>query len=199
MKKILLLAVVSLTALSAANADAVELSPYVGVKAGLSMLHNEAGGYPDQDRNVLFGSVSAGVDFLTYNPDMPYSFELEYTYRPEFKKAHSAGTDVKSQNISYMLNGYYDFVLQNPIRPYVSAGLGWTRNHRQVRYLSGAEIDKTAYDLTWSLGAGVRLPDVSYNTDAVFGYRYVDFGTMKTGTNVDMYAHELYAGLNYKF
>lgn len=199
MKKTLFFAALGISAFAVSAAQAVEVAPYAGVKTGVSMLRNNPAGFAHQDKNVVFGSIAAGVDFHAYNPDAPYSLELEYTYRPEFKKAKTGASDVKIQNQSLMLNGYYEFIVQNPIKPYVSAGIGWSRNHREVRYLTGGEVSKSVYDLTWSLGAGIRLPDVSYNTDAVFGYRYLDFGRMKTGTGVDMSAHEIYAGLNYKF
>ena len=200
MNKTLLLAAVGASFLAVNSAQAVNVAPYVGVKTGMSMFENDPSGFPKQDENLWFGSIAAGVDFQAYNPDAPYSFEIEYTYRPQMKKNHTGGADVKGQSRSLMLNGYYEFLTENQVRPFASAGIGWSKNNRKVRYYDGFGDSKSAYDLTWSLGAGVKIVDVAPNTDGIFGYRYVDMGEMKTGlSKAEISSQEIYAGINYKF
>lgn len=202
MKKTIFMAALGMSVLALNTAQAADFAPYVGLKTGISHVVNKAHSLPEQDDNLWFGSIALGADFREMDVNSNLLLELEYTYRPSFSEHSTAGTDVSSQSQSLMLNGYYVIPARMEVKPYISAGLGFSRNDRDVRYLTngGARFSKKADSLTWSLGAGALIPEVMDYTDIIVGYRYLDMGSMKTGwNNVDFRAHEFYAGINYKF
>ena len=125
--------------------------------------------------------------------------ELEYTYREDHSEEYDgglSGTEFGATNL--MLNGYFDFLPNYVISPYVSAGIGWTQVSLDTfSYSYGKTIveGNESDNFTWSLGAGMTVRiNKCLNIDA--GYRYIDMGDIESA-NVN--AHEIYFGLRYTF
>lgn len=200
MKKTLLLGAVAASLLAVNAVQAAPYAPYVSAKTGLSHVTNDPSHFSKQDENVWFGSVALGADLREGDNPQDLMFELEYTYRPEFSKHSLSAGNMKFQSKSLMLNGYYVIPARMEVKPYLSAGIGFSSNERKVTYTDGSRFKKDADMLTWSLGVGVLLPEVVDYTDVMLGYRFVDMGSFKSGySDVDMYANEFFAGISYKF
>lgn len=150
---------------------------------------------------------TAGVDFdnvwmMSGAIGYRYSYfraELEYSYREDHDETSPlglSGTEFGFHNL--MLNGYFDFLPNYVISPYVSAGIGWSRINMDVfSYNFGNTITENneSDNLTWSLGAGMTIRiNRCLNLDA--GYRYMDMGDID---NANVNAHEVYFGLRYTF
>ncbi len=158
----------------------------------------------DIDDNV---SATAGVDFdnvwmMSGAVGYRYSYfraELEYTYREDHTESSPTGkSGVEFGATNLMLNGYFDFLPNYVISPYVSAGIGWTQVSLDTfSYSYGKTIveGNESDNFTWSLGAGMTVRiNKCLNIDA--GYRYIDMGDIESA-NVN--AHEIYFGLRYTF
>ena len=167
------------------------------------------GGITNSNLNDKDDSISktAGVDFdnvwmMSGAVGYRYSYfraELEYTYREDHDEASPlglSGTEFGAQNL--MLNGYFDFLPNYVISPYISAGIGWTQVSMDTfSYNYGNTITESneSDNFTWSLGAGMTVRvNKCLNIDA--GYRYIDMGDIE---NANVNAHEVYFGLRYTF
>jgi opacity protein-like surface antigen len=114
--------------------------------------------------------------------------------------------DSEIDNLTLMLSIYYDFLLGAEQRwmPYVGAGVGAARNEVEVSdgVVSGDDDDT---DFAWQVGAGIGY-QVSNSVDVQIGYRYVDFGKADIDFDenagnfeADLFAHEVFAGMRWKF
>ncbi len=125
--------------------------------------------------------------------------ELEYTYREDHSEEYDgglSGTEFGATNL--MLNGYFDFLPNYVVSPYISAGIGWSQIELETfSTVGGGRTDKKvdSDNFTWSLGAGMTVRiNKCLNFDA--GYRYIDMGDIE---NANVNAHEVYFGLRYTF
>jgi opacity protein-like surface antigen len=95
------------------------------------------------------------------------------------------------RSLSAMLQGYYDFDVGGPLKPYVGAGVGVARN--KVKTISATNPASATLpalfsnfqlagdsdtSFAWFLGAGVGYA-VSSGLTLELGYRYVDLGDLK--------------------
>lgn len=179
-------------------------------------------GGKETDNNFGLG-LSVGMD-MGYYYDLPMRLELEYVYRgkAEFGQGPStvwsggqAFTASHSFDVtahSLMANAFYDFNNDSVFTPYIGAGLGFAYLDTTYRAgiangLSGSVASTSNnWNFAWNVGAGVAY----HINDAValdLGYRYVDLGTVETGTttvsnflgssSVDYTAHEMSIGLRF--
>ena len=205
MNKILLLAGVS-ACLFAANANALEVNPYVGAKLRYVDMSTDVNDTQDVDEKVMGGRLAVGTAFKTANGAI--RTELEYNRNEDAEKTHDMididnGTifkgKLKVETQSVMLNGYYDFDTGTKLTPYVGAGIGYAKV-KGTLYVSGVKdgsIDDNNFAWQAGFGAGYALTD---NVTFDAGYRYVDYGDFtEDSVKVDTSAHELYAGLRYSF
>ena len=125
--------------------------------------------------------------------------ELEYSYREDHDETSAtglSGTEFGAKNL--MLNGYFDFLPNYVISPYVSAGIGWAQLSLDTFSKAGGATTTNSVDsdnFTWSIGAGMTVRvNKCLNIDA--GYRYLDMGDIE---NANVNAHEVYFGLRYTF
>jgi outer membrane autotransporter protein len=209
MNKMLLLAGVA-AGLFAANAQALEFTPYVGAKVKyVDMSNDYKSGWEDEsvslnvDDNVWGGSVAAGLSTQVIGGAI--RGELEYNKNGDAKKTKSiAGEDLKMKlkTQSVMLNAYYDIDTGTQFTPYVGGGIGYTTAKASVAVAEEKGSDKdTAF--TWQLGAGVAYA-VNDNVTVDAGYRYVDcndfdYSDSENDVSVDTSAHEFYIGARYAF
>ena len=147
--------------------------------------------------------------------------ELAVGYRGSYKLDDvDAGVPISyftadAKSLSVMLNGYYDFG-SGPLRPYVTAGIGYARNKlgtvelnlpaTAVRLPIGGA---TKGNLAWSAGLGVGYAMTNRLTLDV-GYRYIDLGDIEassqtlpfnfgpySGATGKLRAHEITVGLRF--
>jgi opacity protein-like surface antigen len=123
--------------------------------------------------------------------------ELALAYRGDFDLDQSdAGAPPttfrgKIRSWSLMLNGYYDFEVGGPWKPYVAAGLGVARNEVKTisatnpaaatlpALFSNFQLEgDTDTGFAWTLGAGVGYA-VTPRMTLELGYRFVDLGDLK--------------------
>lgn len=198
-KKILTLATALLLSTTVAGTAAARDGWYAAFRGGIT----------NSNLNDIDDSISktAGVDFdnvwmMSGAVGYRYSYfraELEYTYREDHDETSPlglSGTEFGAQNL--MLNGYFDFLPNYVISPYISAGIGWAQVSMDTfSYNYGNTIVESneSDNFAWSLGAGMTVRvNKCLNIDA--GYRYIDMGDIE---NANINAHEVYFGLRYTF
>jgi opacity protein-like surface antigen len=216
MNKMLLLAGVA-AGLFAANAQALEFTPYVGAKVKYVDMSNDFtwGDTFDIDDNVFGGSLAAGLSTKVTNGAV--RAELEYNKNGDAEKTHFVtyrdedGRDIgnvklKLKTQSVMLNAYYDIDTGTQFTPFVGGGIGYTRAKVSLAF-DGEKNTVTARGkdtaFTWQLGAGVAYA-VNDNVTVDAGYRYVDcndfdYSDSENDVSVDTSAHEFYIGARYAF
>lgn len=200
MRKVLLLA--SAVCFAASTASAFEFNPYVAARAKYAFERNEikyTGTFDAKEKlnkNVFGGSIAAGTTWDLMNGD--FRFELEYTRNADAKKD---GGKVKTQGV--LFNVYYDFDLQNmPVKPYVSAGLGWGRSEWE-----GATRKVKDDSASAQIGAGASY-QINENIAFDLGYRYITYGDFDEERRIGLIyekadykprAHEILFGVRYAF
>lgn len=130
----------------------------------------------------------------------------------------------KIRSLSLMLNGYYDFDVAGPWKPYVTAGVGVARNKFRTisatnpaaatlpALFSNFQLEgDTDTSFAWTLGFGVGY-SVGSGMTLDIGYRYADLGDLKVpaqvvsfnpgpvsyaGAKGELKAHELTVGLRF--
>jgi opacity protein-like surface antigen len=177
-----------------------------------------------------FLGIGAGY---AYNSWLRTDATLEYRKNAKFKiseldtRGTPAGGDdglnVTSGRVSALVglaNAYVDLGTWNRITPFVGAGAGFatimTKDVTDVGYAafaggSGRAADKTSTRFAWALHAGFGY-DLSANLKAEVGYRYLNMGTVNTGTVVctvpctaynarikNLDSHDIKVGLRYVF
>lgn len=209
MNKTLLLATIA-TSIFAFNANAMDVSPYVSAKLKYTISEPEVdftktgGDKFDVDDKVFGGAVALGLS--TKLPAGAIRAELEYNKSADAKKTHAAAVDdiigsaaFKVETQSFMLNGYYDFDTNTQIKPYVGAGIGYTKLKGSAKFdgeSMGSMDDNT---FTWQIGAGVGYA-LNNNITIEAGYRYVNYGDFKEDdVKLESKAHEILAGVRYNF
>lgn len=194
--------------MSANNASAQELNPYVSGKIGFTKTSDS-----DWKDSGLTGNigVSNAANFavavgVNVTPVIRTEFEISY---------RNAGLDditvdgVGSADLSgdlktwgFMLNGYYDFMTESVVSPYITAGLGVLRHDGEIDAVgglgvTGVEGNDTTFAYQLGFGAAYDLSD-KFVLDG--GYRYLGSSDIEIDTtSYDYDAHELRIGLRYKF
>ena len=163
-------------------------SPNLG---GLSLLWQEGGnGSPPKRFQLDSGPMVSGAVGWRVAPG--WRLEGALTYRQHemnetsrvpgntFIEYHKAKTD----SLNAMLNGYRDFDLGWAVKPYLGAGIGFSRNrwlrHETERFTPPVTLDRRSerpnsmVEGAWSLAAGLQWKAGRLTWDA--GYRYSDLG-----------------------
>ena len=102
-----------------------------------------------------------------------------------------------------MANGYYDFELNAPFKPYVGVGVGFGFVRAELEDVFGFTDDDTDVGFAYQLMTGVAF-DLSPRSAITLGYRY--FGTTDPDVNVgganfqtEFTSHEFLAGVRFQF
>lgn len=202
MKKTLLLAGVA--CLFAAQAQAVELNPYVSLKGAFVDMENKANidsAYTTPSNKIINNKiVDKGLSDNTwgvraaYGVSTPLSYgglrgEFELGWNDDASKSGSSAFKIKTPvDINYnvetsiysaMANVYYDLDTGTNFTPYVGAGLGYARVESTASVGEvGLKQKSSADNLAWNVGLGVAYK-VSDNLSLDAGYRYTDYGNVK--------------------
>ncbi len=209
MKKLLLgVAFVALTQ-GATTAQAQSISnSYISGKIGITKTSDA-----DWSDTGLTGDIGIdnGANFaLAYGfnalPSLRTEFEISYRKADlDDISVDGVGTadltgDLKTWG--FMLNGYYDFMVDQSFSPYISAGVGALRHSGEITSVAGlgvTGVDGSDTVLAYQLGAGASY-DIGNNVVFDGGYRYLGSGDPDFDTTKMEYdAHEFRIGLRYGF
>jgi opacity protein-like surface antigen len=180
-----------------------DVGPYLRAEGGFSKARDA--GFRDNDPNsadcfliaTVPGNCNGGVlnhlgNGFNFGAGVGYKFpggiraDISFNHRGgyDLKGRDPAGTDfdpaVKSDSV--MINGAFDLpVVMGSIRPFIGAGIGWTRNEMKALKwneagcctgtLTGGKKNDTVWQLT--LGADIAL-DRRWTLEVL--YRYTDMG-----------------------
>lgn len=166
---------------------------YVKLKAGI-VQPGDLGGNSSLNTgdSTFLGGIAVGRKVKDQ-----FAVELEYTHRGEntAKYSSAASSNAASTSSSWdaksdtlMLNFTADLTKDYKIRPYLKAGVGYSRN-KSSDYITndnnGAVTTKTSYngktynDFSYQGGAGISMViNPTFNMD--FEYLYVNRGKIKT-------------------
>lgn len=147
----------------------------------------------DAAANVVGAFGMAGGYEWTYRYKLPLRTEIEFMNRTEvtydvsplLQGTASGALASTVQNITTMGKAYWHFPVDSKDWwPFVSGGLGWSRNTVKSQYTpssgSATKSSNTTDDLAWSVGAGAtfKLGPVVMND---IEFRYVDLGKVDWG------------------
>lgn len=180
--------------------------------------------------STAFLGIGAGYAFNSW---LRADATLEYRKASKFKLTEldnrgtvataDDGINVTSGKVSAIVglaNAYVDLGTWHRITPFIGAGVGFatvsTSDVRDVGYAAfaggtGRAADKSSTRLAWALHAGLGY-DLSTNLKAEVAYRYLNMGTVNTGTVVcavpctaynarirSLDSHDIKVGLRYVF
>ena len=217
----------------ALGASAEEDKYYIGLGLGRS------NGYVPNTGELPDGKYG-GASVYSFSLGKQFSnrlaFDIEISHRGDFKNNDTSfstniGTKeatISISSLSAMLNGYYYYFDKSPsFKPYLTGGVGLSRNKTSNLVVTGNDIDNepasmvtegsTTTSFAWKLGAGVKYI-LGSSFEADFRYQFVNLGDAKMGNSESDYrngtyvgsehvvlrpsrlrAHELLVGIVYKF
>lgn len=191
MKKISLLTVALIAGF--AGVSKAEISQYTSAHVSYSKANVKEHYFDEEDGTSGYDKLmnkAAPALSVAYGLDFGKGFrsDVEFTYGFNAKKSSSddeGSETIKSNQMSLMLNGYYDIATGTKWTPYVNLGLGMSK---QTVKANGVDVDEDEEEpwsvkfsdttFTWQVGAGVSY-EVAKNLVVDAGYRYVDYGKMK--------------------
>jgi len=169
--------------------------------------------------SVMFGG---GVGYR-FTPVLRADLTLDYMPQFNAHGTNSTGSaSVTFNTFVGLVNGYVDLnglmpTAFGPFQPYLTAGIGMSRNSMGTAAgrafgVSGTQSGATNTDLAWAIGAGVAYP-INQNLTFDVGYKYLDLGELHTGTTntaagvtttstvqkANLQAHTVTAGLRWGF
>lgn len=107
------------------------------------------------------------------------------------------GGDLKTKLA--MINLYYDFDVNWPVKPFVGAGIGYAWHDGSINDVSGlaTSISESTSGYAWQVGGGLQYP-VNDDFSVIGSYRYIDGADLDFGGyNIDYGAHEFRLGLKW--
>jgi outer membrane autotransporter protein len=147
--------------------------------------------------DVSFG----GALGFRLSPQFSIEAELNYTSADTGRLSSNLGSVTTTGNLditTLMLNAVYDFDLDWPIQPFVTAGAGIGYFDGSVRN-NGVPFSTSAdeYGLVYQVGAGLKYK-FSDSMALTGGYRYLGSNDIDFGAgDIDYSAHEFRMGLTY--
>lgn len=191
---------------------------YVRFDLGYAKSLKAAGEGRNNYNNKLKQSSIFSLGFGTFL-DENVRADINFSYRPGFKFTQylegdglKASYSQKMKVYTAMANVYYDIPVEYSVKPYLTAGLGYSRISLGKFFTDNhGQTPNTAHDgghsnnFAWQLGAGAAV-NVAENTDVDFSYRFSDLGRLNSTKSSDnstlkgkLRAHEFMVGLRYKF
>ena len=210
MNKYVLLAGAAVVAF-AANAQALEVSPYAALRGSWDFTRNNlvasqiGGQTAGESMKVKANDGTWGAHVALGVKHGAFRLETEYnTGKTAHKKVVEGMAKANLRTESILVNAYWDINTCSRFTPYVSAGAGLAKLNLRVKTL-GPVLKSNPSNFAWQVGAGVSYAATD-SIDVDLGYRYVDTGAAyilkgMDGMNIKVNTarHELYAGLRYNF
>jgi opacity protein-like surface antigen len=150
----------------------------------------------DNDNTLSF-SAALGKRF---NDHVRAEFELGYAESDYKFTGALAGNTGESETLTALINGYYDFMPEKKLSPYLSAGIGFARQDITVDPPAGTGGSDSDTVLAYQLGAGATY-DLNQTWDMQMGYRFLGTSDAKfdDGSKSEYRAHEIRIGAIYNF
>jgi OOP family OmpA-OmpF porin len=188
--------------LAAITGSACAAGPYLGVSGGVSIFHDAdvkvsgLTGKVTADYNSGYGfGASAGYSFD------PLRLEFEFGYRKaDVDKLTGPGasasvSDMNTNVMSYMFNGYYDLKTGTIFTPYIGAGLGLLDGKLKSQ---GTTYDDTAFGYQIAVGTAIAVDQhIAFD----FSYKFQGAGSdfSKNGVSLSYLNSSFYGGFRYSF
>ena len=177
--------------------------PYVSGQLGMSFLtdsdYKETYDYGTMEFDPGFAtSFAGGANFGMFRVEG----EIGYQYNEMDKGSVCAGgscVTFKQNNsdmsaLSFLANGYFDFVNNSPVTPYITAGIGVARVGLEIEDVS---LDDTVF--AYQIGVGVAFA-INKNMNIDLKYRYFATEDPKDDQGEWEFAsHNVYCGFRYTF
>ena len=171
-----------------------------------------ASGFPSPSDNKLEGSfmagVGAGIKTQWLRTDLTVDYSAPMKYQGTILSPND--TTAKISAVSTLFNGYIDLGTWYNATPYIGAGAG-AAYLTTSDYVSPAappfsgNTSHSQWNFAWAVMAGIGYV-VGPNLLVDVGYRYIDFGDVRTNTDAfgamtfkNIAAHEVRVGLRWSF
>ncbi len=183
--------------------------PYLSVNGGVAILD-------DGDAKGEMGTVELESDpgvaltgALGYGFGNNLRMEAEVGYQKnDLDKvglrgmAHGAASSGDTSSVTGLLNGYYDFVNQSRLTPFISAGVGVVKVSLSDLNMPNAGFDEglDGTAVAWQAGGGLSYA-VNYGLALDVKYRYMNALDLKLDDNTefDYSGHNVYGGIRASF
>ncbi len=180
---------------AASATSAMAQGAYIGASGGVTFIH-------ESDVDSAFGSDDLSYDAGgTFNVAAGMKMnqmrgELEFGYKEaDFDEFNDVSADGELSVMSYMLNGYYDFMPVSGFTPFLGAGVGFINGEFSS---GGAEDDDTAFGYQLMAGASFRMtPAVNFDLSYRFQSAPNDFES--EGDEISYNSSSILAGFRFSF
>jgi opacity protein-like surface antigen len=99
-------------------------------------------------------------------------------------------SDIKA--LSFLINGYFDFVNSSPFTPYISGGIGMA--NLDYKIINWSDFDSV---FAYQVGAGIAY---AINQHFIIDLKYRFFSTEELETTISTFqSHNVYLGVRYNF
>ncbi len=177
--------------------------PYISGQLGMSFLtdsdYTEPYDYGTMEFDPGFAtSFAGGANFGMFRVEG----EIGYQYNEMDKASVCVGSSCATFNqnnsdmsaLSFLANGYFDFVNSSPVTPYVTAGIGVARVGLEIEDVS---LEDTVF--AYQIGVGVAFA-INKNMNIDLKYRYFATEDPKDAQSEWEFAsHNVYCGFRYTF
>ena len=145
---------------------------------------------------ALGGAVGFEMDQFRFEAELARRMNDPDKYKFPGGSLNLTGGDFKTDTL--LVNGYYTFSINSPIKPFVTAGIGAARVKANGVTDGVDTLNDTATGLAYQVGAGAEY-ELTDTVSLEAKYRYLgvkdlDFGGLKN----DAKSHEVFAGIRIK-
>jgi len=172
MKRYLAVAVFLTMSVLSANVHAQQgTGLYIGGNLGLNILDDpdiEQAGFvlsTGYDPGLGLGVV-VGYDFGNVRVDGEIAYRIN-----DIDDILGVPADGDSSALSYMVNGYFDFPTNGPVKPYIGGGIGFAIVFVDIGVLGFPLADDDDSVLAYQFSGGIGY-EVNPRTTVTLGYRY---------------------------
>eukprot|EP00439_Symbiodinium_sp_Y106_P088721 s1_g1257.t1 len=180
------------------TAQALEGSYYVSVGGGANWVDDISAAGSTLELDMGY-SVHAAVGFQSVDdPDVGrFRVDVEVFYSDTDNDTITTGGVATSvggglENFGVMANGYFDFLPDSVIRPYIGVGAGIVETDLSIS-VAGFTASGDSTEFAYRAAAGASY-DITDEIALDVGYRY-----MNVNTNVDIDSHNAVVSLRYGF
>lgn len=180
---------------AASATSAMAQGAYIGVSGGVTFVHESdvdfAGGSDDltYDAGGAF-NIAAGMKMNQMRG------ELEFGYKEaDFDEFNDVPVDGDLSVMSYMANGYYDFMPVSGFTPFLGAGIGFVNGEFSS---GGVEDDDTVFGYQLMAGASFRMSP-AVNLDVSYRFQSAPTDFESEGDDISYNSSSILAGFRFSF
>lgn len=147
--------------------------------------------------------IGGGIGYR-FNDNVRTDFTFDFRSDADVEATTAGGTAVTSEvnGWTLMANGYWDVDQFEGFTPYLGAGIGYAMLETSDQIGGNAETGDSSGNLAWALMLGASVDIGLPQAVLDLGYRYISLGEFQQNGGAsydDLMAHEIRAGLRYKF